>query len=289
MYKGMYRLNKILRVLQLKKSSYYDYINRKKSVRSENMDKRRDLVRKIFFDSNKIYGARKIKVLLQNFGIFVSIKTVNNDMNFLKLFSCYIKKFKPVKSVCCNDEKCINHLKNTIVNKPLQAVATDITYIHTKKDGFVYMISFMDLFTRKILHFDVGHNMDSVFVENSLKKFIAKYPKISLIHSDRGSQFTAKSYRLILEQNNITTSYSAKGYPYDNAFIESFHATIKIEKLYRYIIYDLNQAKTLVFEFIHGFYNIKRIHESLGYVSPLQFENLFFQSFKKDIFFGTVS
>ncbi|WP_271005166.1 integrase core domain-containing protein, partial [Listeria seeligeri] len=92
------------------------------------------------------------------------------------------------------------------------------------------------------------------------------------LHSDRGSQYTAGSYRDLLNENNVIVSYSKAGYPYDNAKIESYHASIKREQLYRLDFQHINDVYQAVFSYNYGFYNTKRIHQSLGYLTPNDFE-----------------
>ncbi len=114
--------------------------------------------------------------------------------------------------------------------------------------------------------------MDSTFVDGHTKAVLEKYPSITLLHSDRGSQYTAGSYRDLLNENNVIVSYSKAGYPYDNAKIESYHTSIKREQLYRLDFQHINDVYQALFSYNYGFYNTKRIHPSLGYLTPNDFE-----------------
>lgn len=129
----------------------------------------------------------------------------------------------------------------------------------------------MDLYTRQIIAFDVSDSMDAEWVSSVVKRLIYQYPNIELIHSDRGYQYKSDIYKQILSENNIIQSYSKKGYPYDNAWIESFHKAIKQEKLKHYEIKSLNEAYHLCCEYILTFYNTTRIHSAIGYKTPNQF------------------
>lgn len=263
----------LLWAVKLARSTYFEFINRKKSKQSENMVARRKLVEEIFHENDSIYGARKIKVLLEDHDVFVTVRTVSNDLKALNLQSCYVKRHKP-KIAVSSDRICVNYLKDTETTTPHQHIVTDITYIYTLKDSWVYQLTFMDVFTRKVLHFDISKSMDSDFVNENVKVLLKRYPKIKILHSDRGSQFTANSYCEILENYGVLASYSAKGYPYDNAIIESYHASLKIERIYRLKIRDLNHAFSVVFQYNYGFYNSRRIHQSLGYITPNTFERM---------------
>lgn len=276
-YRTEHSLKLLLWAMQLAKSSYYEYIYRKQSRQAENMEKRRELVAKIFIEYQGVYGARKINSILNKQGVNVCTRTVSNDMKALHLHSCYVKKYRP-KCKSNSQASLINYLKSVETTKPKQNIVSDITYIHTQQDGWVYALTFMDHYTRKVLHFDVSRSMDSAFVDTNLLKLIVRYPSIELIHTDRGSQFTSFSYQATLSKHSIIASYSAKGYPYDNARIESYHAALKIEKVYRMSIKNCQEAFRVLFEYNYGFYNSRRIHQSLNYLTPNEFESLHYAS-----------
>lgn len=208
-------LKLLLWAVELAKSSYYDFISRKSSQRTKRRNERRKLVKEIFFEYDGIYGARKIKVILEDKKVYVSVRTVSNDLKDLGLASCYLKKYRP-KQTSASDGVFINHLKSLETTRPLEHIVTDITYLHTIKEGWIYLLTFMDKHTRKVLHFDIKKRMTSSFVNKGAKKLLQRYPSVRLIHSDRGSQFTASSYQMILESSHVIASYSAKGYPYDD-------------------------------------------------------------------------
>ncbi len=150
---------------------------------------------------------------------------------------------------------------------------TDITYIWTRYDKFVYLTSVMDLFSRKIIAWKLTDTLEVICVTECVKKAkqLRKIDEPLIIHNDRGSHYISKEY-LKLFNSNMTPSYSKKGDPWDNACIESFHALIKREWLNRYDILNLPHAKSLVFEYIETFYNNHRIHGTLDYISPEAFE-----------------
>ena len=158
--------------------------------------------------------------------------------------------------------------------RPNAVWCTDITYIWTQ-DGFVYLTSIMDLYSRKIISWTVSGSMEvSCVIETIKKAQERRNTDLPLIlHSDRGSQYVSNAYREITAKYQL--SYSHKGYPYDNACIESFHALIKREWLSRFRIRDLEHAHTLVFEYIEAFYNTVRIHSHCDYMSPDEYERLF--------------
>lgn len=122
--------------------------------------------------------------------------------------------------------------------------------------------------------------MTATWVTDVAKEVIRNYPSVQYIHSDRGSQYTLKEYLEYLLANGVTPSFSSKGYPYHNAWIESFHAQIKKEYIYRRTIKDVTEAKKACFDYIEGFYNTIRSQEALGYKSPNEFEAESIQSLR---------
>jgi len=161
-------------------------------------------------------------------------------------------------------------------DEPDAVWCTDITYIPTDK-GFVYLSCILDLFSRRIVAWKLAHTLETCYVVEAVKKAIktsGKKPKV--IHTDRGIQYTSGAYREATE--GILNSYSAKGNPWDNACIESFHALIKREWLDRFRIHNIEHAHSLVFQYIDMFYNTRRIHSHCGYLSPMEYEKQFYQT-----------
>lgn len=256
----------------LSKSSYFEYKNRIISSQEKRKIDISRSIEKIWLNSNKIYGARKIKAMLELEGIFTSERTVGNYMKQLDIASVYRRKYRPAKSGNTRNEDLVNKAKYINIKRPNQCVATDITYIHTRQDGWVYQITFIDLYSRKVLHYGVSKKMDDDFVSSNTEQVLKKYKDIRILHSDRGSQYTSKCYRNLLEEYSVQGSYSKPGYPYDNAIIESYHASLKIEWLYRHQFQTIEDVNKAVFKYNYGFYNTKRIHQSLGYLTPNQVE-----------------
>lgn len=165
-------------------------------------------------------------------------------------------------------------------DKPNAVWCSDITYIWTM-DGFVYLTSIMDLFSRKIIAWTLSHTLETSCVIETIKKAQnrRKLDTPLIIDSDRGSQYVSKEYKRVTSQ--MQTSYSKKAYPWDNACIESFHALIKREWLNRFKIKGYEHAYTLIFEYIEAFYNTVRIHSHCNYMAPNQFEKLYENILKK--------
>jgi len=146
----------------------------------------------------------------------------------------------------------------------------DITYLKTKL-GWVYLAAVMDLYNRGVIGYAVSKTIDSELACRALRNAICKNEKLSglVFHSDRGSQYRSQKYQNILNEYQITGSMSKPGYPYDNSCMESFFASMKKEFISRKGYDTIEEVKQDVFYYIELFYNRKRLHSSLGYLSPV--------------------
>lgn len=242
-----------------------------------NSERRRERLKKdiqtLYDESNQIYGAPKIHAELLKKGEKINVKLVQKLMKELGIKSIVVKKFKPSSSKSDNLKRI--NLTQEKSTRPNQVWTTDITYIHTQSDGWVYLSTIMDRYTKQIIAWDISRRMTTDLVENTLEQAIQiKGVQEGLIlHSDQGSQYTSDSYEKLLKDHLIQHSFSRKGYPYHNASQESWHGHLKREWLYRFTLKDLKDAKHKIFWYIEGFYNTKRIHEGLKYLTPNQFAN----------------
>ena len=196
-------------------------------------------------------------------------------MKEMGLKACWIKKWHAVPKVKLDSIKLKNLLKQKFNLKRPDAVwCTDITYIWIS-EGFMYLSTIMDLFSRKIIDWELSRTMEEEFVIKTVEKAKTerKIKRPLIIHSDRGSHYKADAY--IKATEKMKRSYSKVHYPYDNACIESFHSLIKREWLYRFQIQGYEHCRSLVFEYIETFYNTKRIHSHCGFTSPNEYEAKF--------------
>jgi transposase InsO family protein len=264
-------------LLKISRSSYYEKLTREISDTEKNNIFLKQEILRIYFNSKKIYGAPKIHQVLLNNKIKVSLKHVQRLMKELKIRSITVKKWNPGRS----SKKQIVSRKN-ILNQDFttsninQKWVTDITYIYTINNGWCYLSSIEDLHTKKIISWDFSQTMDLNLVLKTLNRAIDLYKDLEglIIHSDLGSQYTSNEYEDRLKSLNISHSFSKKGCPYDNAGIESFHSIIKKEEVYQTKYYSFPQAKIALFKYIEGFYNRRRIHSSINYLTPEKAEKL---------------
>jgi transposase InsO family protein len=162
-------------------------------------------------------------------------------------------------------------LKATRLN---QAWATDVTHVLTAQ-GWIYLTAVLDLYSRRVIGWSMAGVLDANLVVEALKMAIAqRRPETAVIvHSDQGRPFASRLYRQTLAAHGLLASMSRKGNCYDNAFIESFWSSLKIELMPRGRFGSAAFARSAIFQYIEGFYNRRRLHSSLGYRSPLDFES----------------
>lgn len=271
---GKRRLNVsgVLRVLGVSRNGYYSFRKRLPSDRQKRKEVIMEKIMIIYNESHQNYGAPKITKVLQREGEKISEKTVGNYMRELGIRAQYVKSY----TVTTIDSDFSIELKNILneefnPTEPNAVWCSDITYIWTYK-GFVYLTSIMDLYSRKIIAWELSTTLEAKWVVETITraKKARRIDKPLVMHSDRGIQYTCSAYKEATE--GLINSYSKKAFPWDNACIESFHALIKREWLNRFKILDHNHAYRLVFEYIEAFYNTVRIHSHCGYLSPNQYE-----------------
>lgn len=233
----------------------------------------------IYSLSNGVYGAPKIRVLLErNYGITVSVSTVSRAMHAIGIISISKSRFPARKSSIRANERhmIVNILRGMEICRINQAWTTDITYIKTISEGTFFLISFIDSFSRRVLSWGLYPDQKTERIlevlENAMK---SRCPAPGLVvHSDKGAQMRSRAYREFLSRHRLVPSYTSLDHSCDeNAAQESFHSLLKKEHLYQMRIYSFEDAYREIFNYIEGFYNPIRIHSSIGYLSPIQFEN----------------
>ena len=193
-------------------------------------------------------------------------------MKILGLRSITVKKYNHAGNSKCDDKKEYPNLleQDFKVSKPSTKMVGDITYIYTKETGWTYLAIVMDLFDLKVVGWSYGLNMTDDLVIDAFNKALINrgLNKGGLFHSDRGSQYISNDFENLLETLSVKHSYSKKGYPYDNASMESFNAILKKEEVNVNNYETFNEAKLAIFEFIESWYNNQRIHSTIGYITP---------------------
>jgi transposase InsO family protein len=167
-----------------------------------------------------------------------------------------------------------NHLQGLAVQRLDQVWATDATCVLTGQ-GWLYLVAVLDLFSRRVVGWAMHQILDATLVIAALRMALTQRrpAKPLIVHSDRGAQFASAAYRQILAKHGLVPSMARKGNCYDNAFIESFWSSLKYEVIYHRRFATLAEARTAIFDYIETFYNRTRLHSSLDYVSPINFES----------------
>lgn len=267
----------VLRILGVSRSGYYSFKTRGPSMSQLRKEETMEEILRIHDESHQNYGAPKITGILKGKGEVISEKTVGNYMRELGIRAQYVKPYIQTTT----DSNFSGELKNILnenfnPEEPNAVWCSDITYIYTY-EGFVYLTSVMDLYSRKIVAWVLSDTLEARWVVQAVEKAKKErsVDRPLVLHSDRGVQYTCSDYQKATD--GFHRSYSKKAYPWDNACIESFHALIKREWINRYKVFDYNHAYKLVFEYIETFYNTVRIHSHCGYISPDEYERRYHQ------------
>lgn len=231
-------------------------------------------IKDVFTEGRENYGTRSIQNRLRQRGVGISRRRIARLMELAGL-RCKIKrKFKVTTDSNHTLYIAPNLLQRQFhVTSPNRVWAGDITYIPTR-NGWLYLATVMDLYSRKIVGWSMNTSMTAALVNDALTMAIwSRKPGKGLIwHSDRGSQYCAKSHRAILKDHKIIQSMSRKGDCWDNATSESFFSTLKREMPQMGDFADQKQAAAAIFEYIEVFYNRIRAHSTIGYRAPAEFE-----------------
>jgi len=263
------------RALRVGRSGYYAW--RKRSL-SEREKKDRELIGQIrdeFQYSRKTYGSPRIHAALQRKGVRCGRNRVAKLMRLHGMIARKPPKRFPVTTQHRPGAIPAPNLLNQefSASAPNRKWVADITYIDTA-EGWLYLAPILDLYSRQVVGWAMADHMQASLVESALRMALSKrHPEQGLLHhSDQGSQYTSLSYQLQLQVLHCQISMSRVGNCYDNAVMESFFATLKTECAVGQ--FDSHaQARTTIFEYIEVWYNRQRLHSSLGYVSPVEFEN----------------
>ena len=265
------------KVLKVPRSVYYYHKQERTNRYVENNKKLDKVILEKYNQSKGRYGSPKIQKKLEKDGIKVSQKRVARRMKILSIRSVIVRKYNPgpAKSKV-DDTNKPNLLNQEFKAKRLrEKLVSDITYIYTKESGWTYLAIVMDLYSLSVIGYSYGTSMDADLVVQAIKnaRKKGKFKKKAIFHSDLGSQYTSNKVEEYLKELNLRHSYSKKGYPYDNASMESFNAILKKEEVNLHEYETFEEARLAIFEFIEGWYNRKRIHSSIDYKIPNEIEN----------------
>lgn len=261
------------RVLGVSRSGYYAWLKRLPSARE--MANRQLLreIRAIHAEVNGIYGHRRLHAELQELGFACGRHRVARLMREGGLYVRSRRRWRPMANSRHSLPASPNHLDRQFVSPEMnRRWVSDMTYIRTDQ-GWLYLAVVLDLFSRAIVGWAMHHRMQQELVHSALSMAVARRQPEGevLLHSDRGSQYCAYDYQSLLRQHRMVPSHSRPANCWDNAAMESFFRSLKAERVYLTRYGSYNEAKADVFEYLQ-FYNQRRRHSTLGYLSPMEFE-----------------
>lgn len=229
-------------------------------------------IRRIYDKSRKRYGSPRIHQQLLREDYPIGKKRVERLMQELDIQAVAKKKYRATTDSNHTRPVAFNYLNRNFTPEGLsRAWVADITYIWTL-EGWLYLATIMDLFSRKIIGWSLRKRLTKELVITALDMAVKgrNFSPALLLHSDRGSQYVSELYQLHLLKHGIICSMSGKGNCWDNAVMESFYRTLKVELIYQ----TRREAQRDIFEYIEVFYNRERLHSSLGYYIPEEYEML---------------
>lgn len=269
-----FRITRLCEALQVSRSGFYAWHGRPESPRAQ---QNRDLLahmQTLHQQTREAYGARKMWHLLKQEGYACGRHRVARLRRLAGIVARRRRRF--VRTIQARPEKISLpnqlHRAFTVAEKNRVWVA-DITYIPTRA-GWLYLAVLVDLYSRRVVGWAMSERQTTTLVVEAWRMAWAqRRPATGLLHhSDQGNQYLANLYRRVLTQRGVVLSVSRKGNCYDNAVAESFFSTLKNELTHEHSFRDRTEARQAIFQYIEGFYNRTRLHQTLGYRSPEEFE-----------------
>lgn len=261
------------KVFEVSRSNYYDWLQRSefKDLELETQ------IKEVFIQSRETYGIKRIHAELISRGVNVGHNKVAKLKKKLNIYPNMRRKYR-----ITTDSNHNNQIFDNILNRDFSStvlsekIVSDITYVSTL-EGWIYLATTIDLSTRKVIGYSIAETMESKIITDAIKMGLSgkKIPDNAIFHSDRGSQYTSKEVRELVTKLGLKQSMSRKGNCWDNAVAESFFKILKYEGNIKKVFNTKQEAKLAIFEFIEVFYNKKRRHSTLGYLTPNETEVLY--------------
>lgn len=276
MHRNAFPIGKMAKIMKVGRSGYHKYLKRLPSAQEQKSIELVEKIKVIHKAKRKVYGSPRMHAELKRQGEKCSRKRVAKLMRLNGIRAKMKCGFQRRKRYAATKSPNLLNQKFE-VSKPNEIWLADITYIKTL-DGWLYIAAILDLFSRRIVGLSMGKRMQTDLVKSALQQaIINRKPGNSLIHhSDRGTQYTSEEFRRVAKSYKIQLSMNS-GSCYDNAPMESFFHTLKTEHTYLMGSKTRKETKNDIFEFIEIFYNRQRSHSKLGYLSPCEFEKMYFE------------
>jgi putative transposase len=277
-HKNLVSIKRACELCKVSRSGYYDWLRRPAKT---NVDVLGQKIKRIFKNSRKTYGTRRIKKQLAIEGIAASRQRISRKMAEQGLIAKAHRKTRATTNSNHDHPVALNLLNSQFdVQQPNKVWVMDITYLATN-EGWLYLAIVLDLYSRMVVGWSISKRMTQELVIDALETAIKRRnPSPGLIcHSDRGSQYCSHAYQNLLQDNGFICSMSRKGECQDNACAETFFHSMKVEWIYGEPLKSRYRMRKEVREYIEVFYNRQRLHSNNGYLSPSDFERVNQSSF----------
>ena len=272
MEKANFPIQLMCRVLEVSRSGYYAWRGRSPSRRQLENARLAQEIEEIFTESRQTYGSPRIREELEARGQSVGRNRVVRIMKELGLCAQQRRRYRSTTDSNHSYPVAENLLnRQFIVSRPNEVWAADITFLWTDQ-GWLYLAVILDLYSRRVIGWSMQNHLQSQLVCDALNMALGQRVSAPMHHSDQGSQYSSHDYQALLEQHGIACSMSRRANCWDNAVVESFFGTLKQELVHRQRWTTRAELKSAVYEYLEVFYNRRRRHSTLGYVSPAHFE-----------------
>jgi putative transposase len=274
-HRGIWPANWMCEALGVSRGGFYAWLTRPRSKRSRENEELGTKVRASFLASDRTYGARRVQKDLAADGLFSGLHRIERLMRLQAL------KARPRRRRLPPDlgDRPVGSIAPNVLDRGFEALApnrkwiADFTYVWTA-EGWLYVAAVIDLFSRRVVGWSMSAGMTAQLVTDALVMAIWRRgkPDALLHHSDRGSQYSSEQFQRLMADNGVVCSMSRSGNVWDNAVMESFFSSLKTERIARKLYRTRDEARADVFDYIERFYNPKRRHSTIGYLSPMEFE-----------------
>lgn len=263
-------------VLEVSRSGYYAWGSCNKSKRAQENELLRVEIKRVFFESKRRYGSPRVHRQLKTEGIVCGRHRVAKLMRQEELIARRKRKYRRVLSERDYRAAAKNILNRAFnVKEPNKVWTTDVSYFWTQK-GWIHLAIVMDLYSRRIIGWSMKNKVDQSLTQGALEMALSQREvhKGLIHHSDQGAEYTNHAYQNFVKEHNMIVSMSRRGECHDNAVAESFFKSIKVELVKQQKFRTPEEARSAIFEYIEIFYNRKRLHSTLGYVAPVEYERI---------------
>ena len=274
-HRGIWPAGWLCEALGVSRGGFYAWLTRPRSKRSRRDEELSAKVRASFLSSDRTYGARRVRKDLAEEGVFSGLHRIERLMRLQAL------KARPRRRRLPPDlgDRPVGSIAPNVLDRSFEASApnrkwiADFTYVWTA-EGWLYVAAVIDLFSRRVVGWSMSAGMTAQLVTDALVMAIWRRgkPDALLHHSDRGSQYSSEQFQRLMADNGVVCSMSRSGNVWDNAAMESFFSSLKTERIARRIYRTRDEARADVFDYIERFYNTRRRHSTIGYLSPMEFE-----------------